>query len=119
MRTRLTLNPGQKGTKKLVTKYGDRLIRVRYRYDEEKKRRYKTVELIEEEVDWEPGRQTTSPLDQTVYIKVEWGEADIAWKVKKAGGVWNKKRKAWELERGKVAALNLEDRITGNKGIQK
>jgi hypothetical protein len=33
--TRLTLKPGQRGTHKLAAKYGDRLVRVRYRYDEQ------------------------------------------------------------------------------------
>ena len=34
MRTRLTLKPGQRGTKQLVAEYGDRLVCVRYRYDD-------------------------------------------------------------------------------------
>jgi hypothetical protein len=54
MRAKLTLRPGQRGTKKLVRKYGDRLVCVRYRYDGERRKRYKTVELIIEESDWEP-----------------------------------------------------------------
>jgi len=111
MRTRLTLTPGQRGTKKLLSRYGDWLICVRYRYDEEKKKRYKTVELIVEAVDWEPERQPTSPLDQTVYVKVEWGEANIAWKIKNAGGVWNKKRKVWEMPYSQVEALGLTERM--------
>ncbi len=49
MRTRLTLHPGQDGAKQLCVQYGDRLVCVKYRYDEQKKRRYKTVELIVEE----------------------------------------------------------------------
>jgi hypothetical protein len=36
METRLTLKPGQKGTKRLVARYGDQLVRVRYRYDPER-----------------------------------------------------------------------------------
>jgi hypothetical protein len=31
MRTLLNLEPGQKGTKQLLTQYGDRLVCVRYR----------------------------------------------------------------------------------------
>ena len=54
MQTRLTLAPGQNGTKKLVAKYGNKLICVRYRYDPEKRKRYKTVELIVEEAEWHP-----------------------------------------------------------------
>lgn len=60
MRTRLTLTPGQNGTKHLVDKYGDRLVCVRYRYDEAKQRRLKTVELIVEESEWLPARRRLS-----------------------------------------------------------
>jgi hypothetical protein len=31
--TRLTLRPGQRGTRKLVERFGERLVRVRYLYD--------------------------------------------------------------------------------------
>ena len=39
MKTRLTLKPGQKGTKKLIAEYGDTLVCIRYRYDPQKKKR--------------------------------------------------------------------------------
>jgi hypothetical protein len=55
---------------------------VRYRYDEERFRRYKTVELIEEETVWAPD------LDKVVAVRVEWGEVELARQVKTAGGVW-------------------------------
>ena len=64
MKTRLTLKPGQKGTGRLVNIYGDRLVRVRYRYDEERKRRLKTVELIVEETDWNPERPPDNPMPE-------------------------------------------------------
>jgi hypothetical protein len=54
MRTRLVRRPGQHGTKDLVAQYGEQLICVRYRYDSIRKKRYKTVELIVETVDWSP-----------------------------------------------------------------
>ncbi|MBI1880120.1 MAG: hypothetical protein HYR94_18185 [Chloroflexi bacterium] len=109
MRTRLTLWPGQKGTKRLLTKYGERLVCVRYRYDVGRRRRYKTVELIEEEAVWlpDPG--------EVVQVRVEWGEADLARQVKQAGGVWKSQEKVWELPLGEVMALGLEDRIVGNE----
>ena len=50
----LILKPGQRGTKKLCAEYGERLLCVRYRYDEERRKRPKTVELEVDEVDWEP-----------------------------------------------------------------
>ncbi|MEW6689720.1 MAG: hypothetical protein AB1452_11585 [Pseudomonadota bacterium] len=43
MQTRLTLRPGQNGTRKLAERFGKRLVRVRYRYDETLRKRYTTV----------------------------------------------------------------------------
>jgi hypothetical protein len=50
----LTLQPGRPGTKALLAEYGDRLLCIRYRYDDEILRRYKTVEVIVEETPWSP-----------------------------------------------------------------
>jgi hypothetical protein len=44
-RIRLTLHPDQDGAKGLRAEYGDRLVCMRYRYDAQKQKRYKTVEL--------------------------------------------------------------------------
>ncbi len=81
MRTRLKLKPGQKGTKKLVEEYGDRLVCVRYRYDEEQEKRFKTVELVVDEIGWTP---KTKPIvgETIVGVRVEWGEKEIAGLVK-------------------------------------
>ena len=46
--------PGQRGTLKRVSHYGDRLLCVRYRYDAKTGKRYKTVELIIDEAAWTP-----------------------------------------------------------------
>ncbi|QTA91774.1 Uncharacterized protein dnm_078480 [Desulfonema magnum] len=54
MNIRRNLKPGQKGTKKLAEIYGDSLVCVRYRYDEKRKKRLKTVEIIIDETDWKP-----------------------------------------------------------------
>jgi hypothetical protein len=50
MRARSTLRPGQPGTKALVKQHGDRLLCVRYRYDRIRRKRYKTAEIIVDEV---------------------------------------------------------------------
>ena len=55
MHIRSTVHPGQRGTKKLLTQFGDRLVCVRYRYDDQRQKRIKTVELIvEEKIGWLP-----------------------------------------------------------------
>jgi len=41
--------PGQRGAQKLVARYGDRLVCVRYRYVATAGKRYKTVETILDE----------------------------------------------------------------------
>ena len=74
-RARLHLRPGQKGTKQLLAQYGDRLICVRYRYDAQRKRRFKTVELLVAERDWEPPRPRFAH-DQIVGLRVAF--ADVA-----------------------------------------
>lgn len=49
MKSYAHLKPGQKGTRKLVEKYGDSLLCVRYRYDEKRGVKLKTVEIVVEE----------------------------------------------------------------------
>jgi hypothetical protein len=48
METRVTLRPGDRGTKKLVREFGQKLLCVRYPYDPVRRMRHKTVELIVE-----------------------------------------------------------------------
>src|SRR5438093_13105331 len=62
---RLHLKPGQKGTKRLLAEYGSGLIGVRYRYDEDRKKRFKTVELVIAKRDRRPRPPRFSP-DQIV-----------------------------------------------------
>ena len=110
MRTRLKLKPGQDGTKKLLAQYGEQLVCVRYRYDDEKRKRYKTVELIVDEAPWEPKKIKG---DELVGVRVEYGEKDLGIRVKQAGGVWDGLRKVWRLRYSQVVALGLEERVTG------
>jgi hypothetical protein len=106
MQTRLTLQPGQKGTKRLAHQYGDRLVCVRYRYDPKKRRRYKTVELIVDEQAWAPEPKPGA----VVAVRVRWGEAELARAVRAAGGEWDKTKKVWRLPYREVVALGLQQR---------
>lgn len=109
MRTKLTLHPGQRGTRKLTAKYGEQLVCVRYRYDEAKKKRYKTVELIEEAVDWEPNGKPKET--RIVAVRINWQEEDMREKVKAVGGKWDPELKLWWMEYGQVELLGLVGRI--------
>lgn len=61
-RVGLVLRPGQRGTKKLVKRFAEELLCVRYRYDESTGKRFKTVELILEEKDWKPSAQAQATV---------------------------------------------------------
>ncbi len=119
MQTRLRLNPGQNGTKKLARKYGEKLVCVRYRYDPDSRKRYKTVEIIVEEVDWNPtinqntSNSTRAPGDR-MGVKVDINELEIRDRVKRAGGIWRPRQKLWELSYAQIVFLGLEDRIRGD-----
>lgn len=61
MNTCRKLQPGEPGTKKLVARYGENLLCVRYRYDFAGQRRLKTVELVVEETPWQPPAEKFHP----------------------------------------------------------
>src|SRR5262245_5899872 len=109
-RVRLHLKPGQKGTKQLLAQYGDRLVWVRYRYDALRKKRYKTVELLVAERDWEPPRARFT-RDQIVALHIAFADTAVRQRVKQAGGTWNPGRRIWQLPYERVLALGLAHRI--------
>lgn len=108
MRVRLKLKPGQRGTKHLLKQYGDRLVCVRYRYDEVTKKRYTTVELIVEEEQWEPPRFKP---DDIVRLIVSWKEVELRQIIKDVGGRWSKSSKTWKLPYKTARKLGLKARI--------
>ena len=135
----VTLLPGQKGTRKLQRQYGDALVRVRYRYDGERRRRLTTVELIIEDVPWEPRRHHVAPEPVTnadpppdlshdaepavrprpwgphvkgkLAVKLLYREADLRREVRHRGGWWDPELKVWWLAEQHVEALRLTHRI--------
>ena len=116
MQIRSTVQPGQRGAKKLLTQYGDRLVCVRYRYDEQRQRRLKTVELIIAEEDWAPPRVPPKG-DALVPIRLALPEATLRKQVKQCGGRWDPQLGVWELRYEQVVALGLEARILDSRGL--
>ena len=110
MRTSTTVQPGHRGAKKFLAHYGDRLVCVRYRSDEQRRKRFKTVELIVEEWPWTPPplRRTA---DSVVLVKVGFAERELRPHAKEAGGVWHPAKQAWELRYARALALGLRARI--------
>src|SRR5262245_25285677 len=110
MRIRLTLHPGQHGAKQLQAQYGDQLVCVRYRYDEQQQKRFKTVELIVEEREWQPGGGQW-PKARLVGVQVAVGEVGLRGHIKQAGGRWDAHRRVWEMRHEQAVALGVTERI--------
>jgi hypothetical protein len=116
MPIRSTVHPGQRGAKKLLAQFGERLVCVRYRYDDKRLKRIKTVELIVEEEDWAP--PTRAPKnDDLVHIALAAREFPLRQQVKQRGGQWNPQREWWEIRYEHVVALGLQARIIDTKGL--
>ena len=111
--TKKTLPAGKPGTKKWIKKYGENLVCVRYKYDVTQKRKIKTVEIVVEDELWERDEKRI-PTNKIVALKVAYGEIGIGRLVKSAGGIWNRKKRVWELPYRQAVALGLEARIVKN-----
>src|ERR1017187_2154569 len=95
------LKPGRKGTRKLLREFGPRLVCVRYRYDERKRTRMKTVELVVEEVPWIPGSA------RRVFVDVKYGEVRLRAAMRNAGGRGSPEKRLWEIRYDRAVKLGL------------
>jgi hypothetical protein len=112
METRLTLRPGQSGTKKLLARYGERLVRVRYLYDAATGRRLKTVELIVESVPWHPRPRPPRRRDEEIVaVRIAFHETDLRSRAKRLGAIWRPEQKLWELTWLDAKRLGIADRV--------
>lgn len=79
----------------MQTQYGERLVCVRYRYDEQRQKRLKTVELIVGEAPWAPLK--TRPADDVlVPIRLGLSEVTLRQQIKQGGGRWDPRRQLWD-----------------------
>jgi hypothetical protein len=111
MRTRLTLRPGDPGTRRHVERYGERLVCVRYRYDEERQIRITTVELEVDRSPWTPPAKE-SP-DDAVWVRIRVEEVEHRRRLKSVGAQFDAQRCCWRTQRHLAHTLGLSDRIVG------
>jgi hypothetical protein len=118
--TRAVFKPGQKGTKKLVEQYGERLVCVRYRYDYQQKKRFKTIELVIDEDHWVPPprhpddtRPKTKQSFSTrlVGVQIGWDEKDLQERIREIGGRWSRQDKLWYALEYRVRQAGLDYRM--------
>jgi len=120
MTVRAIFKPGQKGTRKLVDEYGEQLVAVRYRYNENVNKRYKTIELIIDEKEWQvidpegkmPDPEQFSEIKASqVKIRIGWQEHELRDQIKSIGGIWSEKDHLWYVNDFAIRGIGLSDRI--------
>ena len=99
------MSPGAKGTRRLVREYGPKLVCVRYRYDAERRKRIKTVEIVLEIVPWTP------PRKDVVLIAVNGWETALHARLRKAGARWTGGGPLWRIRYDRAVKLGLAKRI--------
>jgi hypothetical protein len=110
MKSYAHLKPGQKGTRRLVEKYGKSLLCVRYRYDEIRGVRLKTVEIVVEEKAFKPSFRYRD--EDVVPVIVAYTEKALRDKLKAAGGRWDPEEKLWRVRYGSIRGdAGLVERI--------
>jgi len=109
MKSYCHLKPGQKGTKRLVEQYGEALLCVRYRYDESRRARFKTVEIIVEERPWQPPFRFRD--GDIAPIEVEFSETELREKLRKMRAKWDPNEKVWLVPYRLIRGTELESRI--------
>lgn len=83
MKAHAHLKPGQKGTVRLKEKYGDALLCVRYRFDEIRQVKVKTVELI---VDEKPQLMPRFRDEEMVPFAVAYDEVELRQQLRRMKG---------------------------------
>lgn len=97
-----TMQPGTRGTAKLLRDWGDRLISVRYRYSDTPPTRFTTVELVVATAPWK-----VSPR-RNVHVDVKSWESDLRDKIRAAGGRWVPKAARWRMRYDRALALGID-----------
>jgi hypothetical protein len=105
------LKPGQKGTQRLVARFGAALVCVRYRYDERTGDNLTTAEII---VDRRPRLASRYRDRDMVAFSVPYTETALREKLKAAGGHWNPEERVWRVCFGAIRGdTTLVERIMG------
>jgi hypothetical protein len=110
------LRPGDPGTHKLLHRFGDQLVCVRYRYDPDTNLRMTTVELA---VDTglvasrrrRAPQRTTEIANEPVLVRVAYDEIELRQRVRQAGGRWLRDRKLWQMSNNDAKRLGLSGRV--------
>jgi hypothetical protein len=94
------LKPGQKGTHRLMEKFGPALLCVRYRYDEETGENLTTAEIV---IERRPSNRSLRHHDiDIVAVAVPFEEQILRKKLKSVGGRWDPRERVWRVQYGSI-----------------
>jgi hypothetical protein len=119
LEARSTRRPGDKGTKRWLAKYGDRLLFVRYRYDTDAREMLTTVELIvgrrpaprAGETPPAPPEPSPAPPPRLTGLRIAARERWLHAKARVAGGYWDPQRALWIVPTAALESLGLRPRV--------
>lgn len=77
------------------TRYGERLVCVRYRYDEGNGRRLKTVKLIVAATPWRPAPRRRD--EEIVAVPIAYAEAELRERARRLGAIWRPAQRLCEM----------------------
>jgi len=100
------LPPGAPGTKRLVERYGDALLCVRYRHDPQRSLRLTTVERVVEERPRKP--------EKTAWMRIAYSETELRQRIKAADRTWHPERKLWQPALKVIKSMQLETRVVSD-----
>jgi len=94
------LKPGENGTVRLVERFGNTLLCVRYRYDSIRNMRIKTAEIIVEE---RPGRGVPRLREtDNVLVQIPFAMKALRDRLKSVGAKWDPTQKLWHVQWGLI-----------------
>ncbi len=100
MKVHKHLKPGQNGTHHLVSKFGNALLCVRYRYDSIRNMRVKTAEII---VDEKAGTGVPRIREtDIVLVQIPFTERELRERLKAVGARWDPVQKLWRVQWGSI-----------------
>jgi hypothetical protein len=108
MKSYCHVKPGQKGTRRLVERFGDALLCVRYRFDEKRGVKLKTAEIIVEERPVNPPRFREGDV---VPVSVGYDEVELREQLRAMRAKWDPQVKLWFVPYRLIRGTALEARI--------
>ncbi|MDA0766518.1 MAG: hypothetical protein O3A92_06820 [Verrucomicrobia bacterium] len=97
--------PQHHGARRWAEEYGEKLVRVRYRYDSVAGLRHTTVEIAVDSAPWQPA------LQPTALIHVAYDEEKLRHLLKARGATWEPALRRWRVPLPLVQELQLENRL--------